>query len=130
MESPSSIAGICAANHFHQTVEINLSKQWWISRGKAIRSCGKCSQWHGGRSSLRDISETSAIGEQRLFLCPGGTHENSPAFQRWVCLALWLSPAGTAEAAVLSRPCGTSGCSVTVPALKRWAIVRHPSGMR
>jgi len=44
-------------------------------------------------------------------LCPGGTDENSPAFQRWVCGARRISPVGTAEARVLGRPSGTSGCS-------------------
>ena len=34
-----------------------------------------------------------------IFLCPGGTTENSPAFQRWVnVLEIELSPAGTKDA--------------------------------
>ncbi len=61
--------------------------------------------------------------------CPDGTNENSPAFQRRVWADRRLSPEGTAELVVLSRPFGTWHAQATVPALKRWAIVSHPSGM-
>ena len=61
--------------------------------------------------------------------CPGGTFENSPAFQRRVRSDRWLSPEGTAELVVLSRPFGTWHAQATSPALKRWAILSHPSGM-
>src|ERR1035438_8711217 len=61
---------------------------------------------------------------------PGGMVENSPAFQRWVCMAGRISPEGTTEAAGLNRPFGTQRCIATVPALKRLAIVVCPSGMK
>ena len=59
---------------------------------------------------------------------PGGMPENSPAFQRWDRSQRTSSPAGTAEAAVVSRPCGTSPGGRAHPALKRWAILICPSG--
>jgi hypothetical protein len=40
-----------------------------------------------------------------------------------------ISPEGTAGAAVLNRPFGTWQLLAMVPALKRWAILRHPYGM-
>ena len=61
--------------------------------------------------------------------CPDGTIENSPAFQRRVWRDRRLSPEGTAELGVLSRPFGTWPAQATVPALKRRAIINHPSGM-
>jgi hypothetical protein len=62
--------------------------------------------------------------------CPGGILENSPAFQRWVCTAARISPEGTAEVSALNRPFGTWRALLAVPALKRWAIPTHPSGMK
>jgi hypothetical protein len=59
---------------------------------------------------------------------PGGMSENSPAFQRWDRSQRTSSPAGTAEAAVVSRPCGTSRGGRAHPALKRWAILFCPCG--
>ena len=59
---------------------------------------------------------------------PGGMSENSPAFQRWDRSQRTSSPAGTAEAAVVSRPFGTSPGGRAHPALKRWAILICPSG--
>src|ERR1017187_8734110 len=54
---------------------------------------------------------------------PGGMVENSQAFQRWERGQWASSPAGTAEAAVLSRPFGTHPARHANPALKRWASV-------
>ena len=36
--------------------------------------------------------------------CPGGTTDNSPAFQRWVCKARGISPEETVEGAILKHP--------------------------
>jgi len=59
---------------------------------------------------------------------PEGMTENSPAFQRWVCVTPGISPEGTAEAATLSRPFGTWRRAAMAPALKRWAIIACPYG--
>ena len=61
--------------------------------------------------------------------CPGGTNDNSPAFQRWVCTPEGISPEGTAENRWLSRPSGTQCQLASIPALKRWAILNYPFGM-
>src|ERR1035437_1222772 len=50
----------------------------------------------------------------RFERCPGGTDENSPGFQPWVCAGTGGSPEGTAEAAKLNRPFGTR-CSWGTP---------------
>jgi hypothetical protein len=64
--------------------------------------------------------------------CPGGTLENSPTFQRWVWPGGGISPEGTAEIALphppVSRPFGTYPMGRLDPTLKRWAILRCPSG--
>lgn len=70
-----------------------------------------------------------AGGEARLRRGPEGPSENRPAFQRGVWLDLTKSPAGTTEARCLSRPSGTCSPWGPSPPLKRWAILRHPSGM-
>jgi len=49
--------------------------------------------------------------------CPDGTIENSPAFQRRVWRDRRLSPEGTAELGVLSRPFGTWPAQ---PRSRRW----------
>ena len=49
----------------------------------------------------------AAQDRTRFCPCPGGTPENSPAFQRWDRSPSVPSPEGTAEAAVLNRPVGT-----------------------
>jgi hypothetical protein len=59
---------------------------------------------------------------------PEGMTENSPAFQRWVCVTPGICPEGTAEAATLSRPFGTWRRVAVAPALKRWAIIACPYG--
>ena len=69
------------------------------------------------------------IGKTRLHLRPGGTNDNSPAFQRWDRSHRALSPEGTVETRCLSRPFGTNPAGHAHPALKRWAILEHPSGM-
>ena len=74
------------------------------------------------------VSDNSAGTPSHPF--PGGTDENSPAFQRRVCTTVGISPEGTAEAVVFSRPFGTQCRLATIPALKRRAILNHPSGMR
>jgi hypothetical protein len=63
---------------------------------------------------------------QAHFLCPSGTHDNSPAFQRRERRKILPSPAGTTEAARSKSavPFGTGSNAVRVPALKRWAILR------
>src|SRR5437870_403160 len=62
-------------------------------------------------------------------LCPGGTFENSPAFQRWEKGSIQPSPEGTAETVQsFSRPCGTCRFTHPYPAFKRWAIIGSPSG--
>jgi Protein of unknown function (DUF2950) len=56
---------------------------------------------------------------------PGGTSDNSPAFQRWVGTRPAPSPEGTAEpeTSSFSRPFGTYHSPHRNPALKRWAIL-------
>jgi len=88
------------------------------------------------RYSSADVSPNAAriwaagnSGKTRFCSCPGGSNDNSPAFQRWVCTPAVISPEGTSEAAVRRRPFGTWPPLTTVPALKRWAILAHPYGM-
>src|ERR1035441_2526329 len=59
---------------------------------------------------------------------PGGMVENSPAFQRWVRPAPQVSPEWTSAISMLNRPFGTWRPRLSVPALKRWAILICPSG--
>src|ERR1019366_6705459 len=59
---------------------------------------------------------------------PGGIAENSPAFQRWERSESTPSPEGTVEPSRVSRPSGTSATGRAHPELKRWAILRRPSG--
>jgi hypothetical protein len=54
--------------------------------------------------------------------------ENNPAFQRWERGRTALSPEETAENHRVNRPFGTNSLYCPHPALKRWAIVAHPSG--
>ena len=57
-------------------------------------------------------------------MCPGGTFENSPAFQRRGMYKRRPSPEGTAEInRRLSRPFGTYSTTHPHPALKRRAIL-------
>ena len=67
------------------------------------------------------------LGFQRRH--PGGMAENSPAFQRWDRSPGVPSPEGTTENHKFSRPFGTWHIQAMVPALNRWAIFSHPSGM-
>jgi hypothetical protein len=60
---------------------------------------------------------------------PGGTAENSPAFQRWVWTPEGLSPEGTADSAPIQPSLRDLVPQTSFPALKRWAILIHPSGM-
>jgi hypothetical protein len=50
---------------------------------------------------LRDLRRKPAIEPNvenvGLLFCPGGTNDNSPAFQRWVHIPSDSSPEGTAE---------------------------------
>ena len=64
-------------------------------------------------------------------LCPGGTYDNSPTLQRWVGNSPGMSPEGTAErGARFSRPFGTLVLlNSPNPTLKRWAIIKYPSGI-
>ena len=59
-------------------------------------------------------------------LDPEGMDENSPGVQPWVCAAAGISPEGTVEATVVSRPFGTRLPRSTVPGLL--AILSCPSG--
>ena len=66
-------------------------------------------------------------------LCPGGTSDNSPTFQRW-------EPAPAARQVPQGRLTDGAGFQPSLrdlciskhayPTLKRWAIIGHPSGMR
>jgi len=64
-------------------------------------------------------------------LCPGGTAENSPTLQRWDRWPKRNSPEGTAEGCRPDSavPSGLAETQMHDPTLKRWAILRHPSGM-
>ena len=58
--------------------------------------------------------------------------ENSPTLQRWV-EGVTLSKSrrdGRIPVAFLSRPFGTIPFRLSIPTLKRWAIVECPSGTR
>src|SRR5258708_21770276 len=67
--------------------------------------------------------------ERASTLCPGGTNDNSPTFQRWVWRSFGQVPKGR-PTSHLSRPFGTWLPVIVVPTLKRWAICSHPSGMK
>ena len=64
---------------------------------------------------------------------PGGTAENSPAFQRsfqrWVWTPEGLSPEGTADSAPIQPSLQDLVPQTSFPALKRWVILIHPTGM-
>lgn len=64
--------------------------------------------------------------------CPGGTFDNSPAFQRRDRAVVRTSPAGTTDKGgnnqVFIRPFGTMPPGRLNPALKRRAMVRSPFG--
>jgi len=62
-------------------------------------------------------------------ICPKGPNDNSPTLQRWERCRLDRVPKGTADGVKLSRPFGTQTSARLIPTLKRWAIVKHPSGM-
>ena len=85
-----------------------------------------------GKPAIRQTGKSNAtrICGKPCDFCPEGTTENSPAFQRWVWGGGENSPEGTAETVDFSRPFGTYFQRISIPALKRWAILKHPSGMR
>jgi hypothetical protein len=71
----------------------------------------------------------SEIRDDTIGLCPAGTPDNSPAFQRRAETIKTISPAGTAEVErIISRPFGTRLLRGTNPALKRRAILECPAG--
>ena len=55
------------------------------------------SKW--GSGDVAQILNPMPLGIKSLspFQCPGGTGENSPAFQRWVRTSRSISPEGTTE---------------------------------
>jgi hypothetical protein len=61
-------------------------------------------------------------------LYPGGMSENSPTFQRWVSDLTSLSPEGTTDEAESAVPSGLFLHGLSDPTLKRWAIIKCPSG--
>lgn len=64
-------------------------------------------EFFGADRNIHIKAIIAAIGKAWLCSGPGGTEDNSPAFQRWVCTARRTSPGGTIEIAVVSRPFGT-----------------------
>ena len=89
----------------------------------------------------KSISLTARLRRVKLFLTdvdsvlpprPGGTPENSPAFQRREQADCDRVPKGRLKghtsAPDFSRPFGTCRRSLPYPALKRRAIVKSPSG--
>jgi len=86
------------------------------------------------RSTMLDSSQNAdgiKVGWVGITPCPGGTCDNSPALQRWVWPPGRTSPAGTAENRYHSAvPAGLGHDPRRAPALKRWAIIKDPSGMK
>ena len=86
----------------------------------------------------RDVGTPLAPGVSQFIafiLRPGGTVENSPAFQRRVTVVQAKSPGGTAEKRndpvfVFQPSLRDSFCGQGDPALKRRAMIDHPSGTR
>ena len=70
-------------------------------------------------SSLPSLLRTLAV-------CPGGTSENSPAFQRWDRCRIVLSPAGTAEPACLQPSLRDSCHTTSTPSVETLGY-SHPS---
>ena len=68
------------------------------------------------------------IGSARVFI-PEGCARIAQRFSVGARRRLWPSPEGTAETArALGRPFGTYFLRLQNPTLKRWAIIRCPSG--
>ena len=85
----------------------------------------------GGRMRLVAVAvgRGEALAAWAQGACAGGTSENSPAYQSWDRCGQAPSREATAELAPrFSRPCGTPSVVRPNPALKRWAIVKSPSG--
>ena len=87
----------------------------------------------GGAGGLRLVAVAVGRGEalagSAQSACAGGTSENSPAFQRLDRCGRPPSREATAGLTPrFSRPFGTSSLMRPNPALKRWAIVKSPSG--
>ena len=91
----------------------------------------------------KSISLAARLRRVKLFLTdadgvlplrPGGTPENSPAFQRREPAACDQVPKGRlngcAPARDFNRPFGTHRLRCSDPALKRRAIVKSPSGTK
>ena len=74
------------------------------------------------------------FGNSAQIPVPEGHHENSPAFQRWGDGNEFLSPEGTVETGIansISYSAVPSRLALRLaanPALKRWAIIKCPSG--
>ncbi len=70
-----------------------------------------------------------------ICLCPGGTSEKSPPFQRWVTgFKIPTSPAGAAEPGERYKPLlsslpGLAWHFQRIPPMNRWAIFIHPDGL-
>ena len=83
----------------------------------------------GLEQSEQFVSSLGASQFLAAHLSPGGTLENSPAFQRRVGIAAGYVPQGRLRGNspnTLSRPCGTRVSSHGAPALKRRAIFGSP----
>ena len=87
-----------------------------------------------GTSTMLHFSQNSdgiKVGWVGITHCPAGTSDNSPALQRWVWPPGRMSPAGTAENRYHSAvPAGLGRDPRHTPALRHWAIFKHPSGMK
>jgi len=73
------------------------------------------------------MPNVTGISDGNLNPCPGGTSDNSPAFQRWVEVSCEVSPEGTAEEAPRSAvPSGLKAVHPEIPALKTLGYSHPP----
>src|SRR5258708_40230270 len=90
---------------------------------------------HKPAGEAAQVSNPMPLGFEKPVLrpCPVGTCENSPAFQRWGWVLLWMRPVGTPEKRLVRpslRDSDMYGCDPSPECFRGWAIFIHPSGMQ
>jgi hypothetical protein len=110
----------------------------FVIRPARRRAKGSGKKWSAHLLSDTQVFRRAGRRGGGACLCAGGTSENSPTFQRWVCVRNALSPDRDGR-----RP-NQDACSIPLqpslsglrafrrsfPTLKRWAIAACPSGTK